>query len=262
MNYNEFVTGCATQGVDFYVAQETWDTQLTISSRFGRYLREGIPVSSGQIAIDGFCEGNTYYRQHAEIANSRLSPAKDHPLSFAEGGKSVGHCSDAEPRFASWLKGLATGDLVGGRILIDEANSPVAIQKSVIWGRFGEPSSLLLKDVMVDGVELPAGSIVYMRKKWNVLSRRGPVSGEATGLMRTKHVLGMSFLRLSGFALSDAEWKEFGLYTSRGEMAHIERATEVASQYVESVISNSFGARVRRLVNFSFLKGTDMVESK
>lgn len=242
MRFSEFSAGCKAQGVDIYSAYMPGPnpTPYYISCSIGDLLRAERPLSSDCIDPT-FCQDDTVARTHVDIINStHQSDLGDH-LKFPMISRTVGHCRDAETRFARWLSGLAAGKPVGGRIVIDQDNSLVAVQKAVKWESkdIGASSVLLLKGVGVISkgatAILPAGSIVYAAFRGS-----GALRGHMPSLESVDKIQGMSFLRLSGFGMpTDYEWCEYMESSSpqdRDKFMHLNEATKVVAGFTGSVL--------------------------
>lgn len=173
---------------------------------------------------------------YSRIINSTLGEGDRADVTLPAGQSSVSACKKAEGRFADWLVGLEAGTPVGGRIFVDPEHEPVILQKSTAAGsrHYGSTSGLLLRDATLTGkdnevhVSIPAGSLVGLRVEnegWYItMARPGP-----TEVVPTSRLLGVAFLRPSGFSLSPAEWTVYMGSKQQTEVMQLDNAYRVGT---------------------------------
>lgn len=139
-----------------------------------------------------------------QVINASLIPARKRRFGlpdFTGVNEAVDNCSAAETGFLSTIDALrayaaSDGPEPNVRVIVDKAMRPLLLQKSIEIG-----SVLTLQAVSVNGVPFPPGSIMAIRFEEDVtkLPKKG------VEVMTKAAVTGMSFLRLSYFALPFAE---------------------------------------------------------
>jgi len=181
------------------------------------------------------------------INASRDRIANQNPATtfFCRGAKRVDSCSSAEGGFGLTINNMTHGHKArdsrrsgedyykrfGWTIIIDD-DMPVGITK-----RYGQPSTLALSPITINGIPYPAGSLLRMntlKKGYHheAEERRTFVPGERIAFA--------SFLRLSAFALPAEERKTFqhaigNVSEQPGEIVRtwsIEKIREIARQAI------------------------------
>lgn len=118
-------------------------------------------------------------------------------LPFYEGEKKVGTCTTAETYFLEWmwpLYGEREGEM---KVVIDKTGSAVLLEKLGM----GQRSCLSLREVLLQGVRIPPGSLLY--------ADRVVVPSERD-VIRVEDCKGFSFLRFTTLALPPKQRQSFG----------------------------------------------------
>lgn len=124
----------------------------------------------------------------------------------------VGTCTTAEQYFLTMLDPVERG-YDAPHVLTDSAGEPFMILKNA-----GEKSALTLKEVVIEGVRLPPGSLLALasKKEWS-------------DIQRIEDCTGFEFLRLTTLAISPGNrTRAFGMaidFQERNEMYEPRRAT-------------------------------------
>lgn len=153
----------------------------------------------------------------------------------------IGTCTTAESYFLSYLNNPA--NLGGGpfgefNIILGDDGTPLMIEK---MGYGEDHSSLTLKPVLINGVELPAGSLLGIDRT-NDVARQSLVDGTGN-LINASDCRGFQFLRLTTLAVSPANRERaFGSH-----FKFQEEAAKVMPGYDTSSIDD-FSLKASRLV--------------
>lgn len=134
------------------------------------------------------------------IINASIEHEDGRPLDFDCGVEfRASACGAAEPAFAKAFRDMKDsrhqGQRVryGGALYVDDDGQAFAFTKSEGFG-----STLALRDITIQGVPFPAGSILYAQRE-DYTPEYGRQSGRFT-IHRKDEITGINFTRLSAFA--------------------------------------------------------------
>lgn len=186
---------------------------------------------------------NVSTRTLIEILNSSLekSPIPSHEVQFTcSPAEKLDTCSFAD---LSFLRTIVTVEYVspdqpaahGCQIIANQAGSPIFVRKYL-----GNPSAISLKDVYINGIPYPAGSIFSLEAPDDEDSLPEPSSHKVQEIP-LRNIGRISFLRLSAFALPPAE--------RRAAKFHIDKqAQEVETDYLLSAeLTDLYGSALDAL---------------
>lgn len=216
LSHKSFLEQCAQQGVtlDGAINLPT-KSMFAASQAFSDVLVAGRALASGgRIEDTSFCT-DPISAGHAQLVNSNYSPNLTGGLVTTSCESSITGCADAELKFGQWLEDLASGQEVGGRIVVDDQYAPVVMQKGAknenrYSKKYGETSGLLLQEVSVvyggsnsfQPVTLPIGSLVALRPRAGTETKR-------LSILPFSKLQGLSFARMTGLQLNDSQWLSY-----------------------------------------------------
>lgn len=209
-------------------------------------IEPSLPIDTTRLPKDYLSQALGRMINASVLVPAFKRPTTDTP-SFVSEGTRWDTCAEAEPGFL-WSSmairnfnifgpGKATKQDMPGNVKIftDGTGTPLFMQKA-----YGNPSSLLLSEVAIDGVPYPAGSIVALSFSSN------PKASVALGslwFMPSNKISGVDFLRLSSLTVPSNQRPEYD--PSRYKLT-AQEARAIKDLSIERIVKSA--ARAVRLV--------------
>lgn len=157
-------------------------------------------------------------------------------LPFYSGEKKVGTCTTAELYFLDKAYGGRRGYSGWMNAIVDDSGEPVMLEKV---GLGNSHSCLTLTEVIIEGVRIPAGSLVYVDR----VEKESEAKKQGTGVVRIQDCEGFSFLRFTTLALPPEDRQSFGKilqFQIENDYPHAEDARlEYFKKYARNIVDGS-----------------------
>lgn len=155
-------------------------------------------------------------------------------LPFYSGEKKIGTCTTAEVYFLDRVYGGRRGYIGTLNVIVgDDGYRPLMMEKV---GLGNNHSCLTLEEVIIEGVRIPPGSLVYVEREENESDDRK----QRTGVVPLKDCKGFSFLRFSTLALPPKHRQSFGKilqYQIENDFPHAKDAQlEYVQKYARDIV--------------------------
>lgn len=210
VGFGGFINKCAHQEVelkpeitDFEIVHDIFlpftyapNEMLKAVAVAGILLRRGYKdLANKPIKPDGELSRNTVAMTLTNIINGSIEPL-DAAVDLPASPSGIDACRAADFKFLTLIDALQKGE---GKCQIIGDNEAALIRKT----RNGQPSALSVRDLVVDGIPFPAGSMFNIElTDEDKTSIQTPNVLESVGLNRVE---GLGFMRLSVFALEGIE---------------------------------------------------------
>jgi hypothetical protein len=215
-----FETAAQRQDVDFAMILEDalryCERDETLSpavSHVGRYFRQSVEPIASKPLIGNPWQYDTAATTLQRIVNASIVPVEADPSTpsfVCEGAKTISACGYAEVAFSKVIAQKITEadkrppgieDRWSGGDIFTEGDVPIFIRKSD-----GEPSALSLRDIVVNGIPYPKGSILRV-DTYREYQEGSPPQPAPHRLcqVEARKIAKVAFIRLSAWAFSPQE---------------------------------------------------------